>query len=188
MGGKLIGIGAVGLTLIAAWVAFAAVGLAFLPPDWSATVRPALASLGSIWAVAALVFYFLTGYLAVTMLFLAVGAMSDSMQDAQGYLMPIMMLINLPIFVLMSTTFQNPDGILPRVLSWIPPYAPFAMLMRLGAGLPLGEILGTAALMIVFLALEFVALGRVFRASLLRTGQPPKLGALVGMMFAGGER
>jgi ABC-2 type transport system permease protein len=45
------------------------------------------------------------------------------------------------------------------------------------------EILGTGVLLAVFVTLELMLLGRVFRASLLNTGQPPKLGAFLKLML-----
>ncbi len=45
------------------------------------------------------------------------------------------------------------------------------------------EILGTGLLLAVFVAVELLLLGRVFRASLLGTGQPPKLGAFLKLML-----
>jgi len=68
-------------------------------------------------------------------------------------------------------------------MSWIPVYTPFAMLARLGNGVSPAEILGTAVMLVAFIALELTLLGRVFRASLLNTGQPPKLGGFVRLML-----
>jgi hypothetical protein len=35
-----------------------------------------------------------------------------------------------------------------------------------------------------FVVIEMMLLGRLFQASLLRTGQPPRLGAFFAMMFS----
>ncbi len=48
------------------------------------------------------------------------------------------------------------------------------MLARLGAGVPLWEMLGTGVVLALFLALELLLLGRLFRASLLSAGQPSR--------------
>jgi ABC-2 type transport system permease protein len=68
-------------------------------------------------------------------------------------------------------------------MSWIPLYTPFAMLARLGMGVSLTEVLGTGILLVGFVTLELMVLGRVFRASLLSTGQPPKLGTFLKLML-----
>ena len=104
------------------------------------------------------------------------------MQDAQAYLTPVVMTIMLPTFLVMAAVIRDPDGLLPKVMSWIPFYTPFAMLARLGSGVSMAEIAGTGVLLLVFLIAEIVLLGRLFQASLLRTGQPPNLAALVRLM------
>ena len=183
MYGKLLGLGAVGLTIVAVWIGFAA-GAAYATPGFMADLmRPALSALDQPWMIGALIFYFLSGYLIVSTAFLTIGSLSDSLQDAQGYLTPVMMGIMLPVILMMQATLRSPDAILTKVMSWIPVYTPFAMLARLGNGVPLPEMLGTGALLVAFLALELFLLGRVFRASLLSSGQPPKLGAFARLMF-----
>jgi ABC-2 type transport system permease protein len=130
-----------------------------------------------------LAFYFFSGYLMLAMLYLTIGSLSNSMQDAQAYLMPVTMGVLLPVMLMVMSSLQNPGGWLPEVMSWIPLYTPFAMLARMGMGVSLMEVLGTGILLVAFVALELLLLGRVFRASLLNTGQPPKLGAFVKLML-----
>jgi len=173
--GKLLGVLGVGATMIVAWIGFAlaaAFGVQGVVADF---LRPALASLNSPWIAAALIFYFVFGYLCISMLFLAVGAMSDNMRDAQGYLTPIIMGITLPFVLMMTTMLQNPESALPRIMSWIPVYSPFAMMARLGSGVSPWEVAGSAAVLGVFVAVELALLGRLFRASVLSAGQPLRL-------------
>ncbi|MEO8114939.1 MAG: ABC transporter permease [Phenylobacterium sp.] len=173
--GKLVGTMAVGLIMVGVWIG-CAVAAAFAVQGVVADfLRPALASLNSPWIALALAYYFLAGYLVVSMLFLAVGAVSDSMRDAQGYLTPMILLLTVPFVAIISAVLQDPDGPLPRILSWIPLYTPFVMMARLGGGVSPLEILGTGALLAVFAAVEFVLLGRLFRATLLQAGQSLKL-------------
>ena len=119
-----------------------------------------------------MIFYFISGYIVLSMVFLAIGSVSDSIQDAQSYLTPVIMLVMIPVIILMQAALRGPDEFIVQLLSWIPLYTPFAMLARLGTGVSLGEILGTSALLVVFIALELVVLGRIFRASLLSAGKP----------------
>lgn len=181
--GKLIGLGAVGLTIIAAWIGCALLAAFTIDGVAADFLRPSLAALNQPWMILAMIFYFFTGYLILAMAYLAIGSLSDSMQDAQAYLMPVTMGILLPVMLMVTSSLQNPGGRLPVVMSWIPIYTPFAMLARLGMGVSLPEVLGTGILLVAFVSLELVALGRVFRASLLSTGQPPKLGAFLKLML-----
>ena len=174
MYGKLIGLGAVGLTIAGVWSG-CAVGAAFLAPGFVADVlKPSLEALHDPLIIAAMIFYFLSGYLVVTMLFLAIGSLSDSMQDAQAYLTPVIMAIMLPVVFIIQATVRTPDAPFVHILSWIPLYTPFAMLARLGTGVPLMEMLGTGAVLLLFLLIELALLGRLFRASLLAAGQPTR--------------
>jgi len=183
MHGKLIGLGAIGLTILGVWVG-AAVGAALSVQGVVADiVKPSLAAFDQPWMIFAMLFYFVAGYLIISMLYLAIGALSNSLQDAQSYLMPVIMIIMLPVVFMMVSVAQQPNGIFPVVLSWIPLYTPFAMLARMGAGVSMMEVLGTGAMLTVFVVIEMILLGRLFQATLLRTGQPPKLGAFIGMMF-----
>jgi ABC-2 type transport system permease protein len=182
MYGKLLGLGAIGLTIIGVWVG-AAIGAAFAVQGMVADiVKP---SLGAIepWMFAAMLFYFLAGYLIISMLYLAIGALSNSLQDAQAYLMPVIMIIMLPVIFMMVSVLQQPNGIFPVVMSWIPIYTPFAMLARMGSGVETMEVLGTGLMLAAFVVIEMILLGRIFQASLLRTGQPPKFGAFIAMML-----
>jgi len=181
--GKLIGLGAVGLTIIVAWIGCALLAAFSIEGAVADYLRPSLEALNQPWMIPVLFFYFSCGYLILAMLYLAIGSLSNSMQDAQAYLIPVTMVILVPVFMMMSGVIQNPGGVLPRVMSWIPIYTPFAMLARLGSGVSLTEMLGTGLLLVVFVTLELVLLGRVFRASLLTTGQPPKLGAFIQLML-----
>lgn len=178
--GKLIGVLGVGFMIIGTWIAFA-VGAAFSVQGAVADfVRPAMGSLNSPEVIAALVYYFLAGYLAISVMFLAVGAISDSMRDAQAYLSPMVILITIPFVVIAQSVLLNPDGPLPRIMSWIPIYAPFAMMARLGSGVPTWELVGSGVLLAAFIVVEFVLVSRVFRSSLLRSGQSGGLRVLLG--------
>ena len=181
--GKLIGLGAVGLTIVAAWIGCALLAAFFMDGAVADYLRPSLAALNQPWMILVLAFYFFCGYLVLAMLYLTIGSLSNSMQDAQAYLMPVTMSIIVPVFLMMSGVVRNPGGLLPKVMSWIPLYTPFAMLARLGSGVTVLEILGTGLLLVIFLTVELVLLGRVFRASLLNTGQPPRLGAFLRLML-----
>ena len=60
----------------------------------------------------------------------------------------------------------------PEPSTWVPIWTPFAVLARLGLGIPTIELLGAGAVLTVFIALEVIFLGRLFRASLLGAGKP----------------
>lgn len=179
MQGKLLGLGAVGLTILAVWVGCAAAAAHAVQGPAAGLLAVALQPLGQPWAAPALLFYFVSGYLIVSTVFLAIGAMSDTVQDAQAYLVPALMVIMAPVVVMMDAVILDPDAPVARAMTWIPPYTPFAMLARLGGGVSPAEAFGSGILMIGFIWLELFLLGRVFRASLLGVGQTSPWQALL---------
>jgi ABC-2 type transport system permease protein len=181
MKGKLFGLAAIGLLLIAVWVGIILVAGYTVHGPVADFLKPVLAGL-TPWMIAALLFYFLTGYLVVSLIFLGIGSVSNSMQDAQGYLMPLIWALMIPIVLMVTSALRDPGGLFPRIMSWIPVYTPFAMLARLGGGVALWEVIGTGVLLIAFLAVEFVLIGRLFEANLLAAGQPPKWSMLKKVM------
>jgi ABC-type Na+ efflux pump permease subunit len=78
----------------------------------------------------------------------------------------------------------NSGGVLMEVLTWVPIWTPFAVLARLGLGIPTWEVIGSGITLAAFAAAEVVLLGRLFRASLLASGQRPNLREVVARMRA----
>jgi ABC-type Na+ efflux pump permease subunit len=185
MYGKLLGMAGVGLFMIAVWIGcgvFAAYATQGAIADF---IRPALDPLTSPGTIIALIWFFVFGYVEIAILFLAIGAVSDSMRDAQGYLMPVILLIIMPISILMQSVLGgNTGGALMEVLTWVPIWTPFGVLARLGLGIPAWEVIGTGILLAVFTAIELVLLARLFRASLLAQGQKPSIGEMISRMRA----
>ena len=183
MYGKLLGAVGVGIFMIAVWMGC---GLAAAYATHGAIadmIRPALDPLSSPGTILAMIYFFIAGYVTISVFFLAIGAMSDLMRDAQGYLMPVILVILLPISILMQAVLGgNNGGIMMEVLTWVPIWTPFAVLARLGLGIPTWEVVATGILLAAFVAIELVLLARLFRASLLAQGQRPKLGELLSRL------
>ena len=187
MYGKLLGALAVGFSMILVWVGCAAV-VAFATHGAIADmIRPALAPLTSPGIILAMIYFFVAGYIAISILFVAIGALADSMSEAQGYLMPILLAILLPITFLIQAIVMGQTGFMVQFLTWVPLWTPFAVLARLGAGIEMWEIVGSGVLLAGFVALEIVFLGRLFRASLLAQGQKPGLKQLLHRFRAAPE-
>jgi polyvinyl alcohol dehydrogenase (cytochrome) len=181
MAGKLVGISAIGLSIVGIWVGAAVAIIDAEPSSPLGFLVPALASLRqSPGIAAAMLFYFLTGYLTIGMIFLAVGLIRDSMQEAQAYLMPLALVIAVPSAGLSSVIYRDPNGLVPRIFSWIPLYTPVTMLARLQGGVSRFDLFGTAAVLLVFGTLELYVLGRLFENNLIQTGR--------GFRFAGNIR
>lgn len=171
MMGKLLGIAAVGLTmptifLVGGFAAAAASG------DEQQILTLAVETLVSTNLLAIYLFYFICAYMIFSMIFLAIGAISNSLQDAQSYMGPVMLLVFAPLpFMIM--VFQNPNGLIASILTWIPIYTPYAVMMRAASDPPLWEVVGATALMLSFAVYLSRIMGRIFRQAILQAS-PPK--------------
>lgn len=188
MMGKLMGIAAVGLVMLGAWL-----GSLFAVGFWQTRSAAATAAAGSgisevpqavmqvlqgTWLLPAFIFYFICGYILYAAVFLTIGSLCNTIKEAQNFMGPMMLVLMVPLF-LMPFIPRDPNGPLATVLSWIPFYTPFVMMNRVAARPPIWQVVGTSLVLISFIAVMLWACGRIFRLAILRTGQPPKLWELV---------
>ncbi len=174
MMGKLLGIGAVGLTMPTIFIAGGIGVSTTIDTGGEASIAATiLSSLTSSNLLLVYLFYFFCAYLIFAMIFLAIGAVSNSLQDAQSYMGPVMLLVFAPLpFMIM--VFQEPNGIIASILTWIPIYTPYAVMMRAAADPPLWEIIGATVLMLAFAIFLMRTMGRIFRQAILQAS-PPKM-------------
>ncbi|MCS7082703.1 MAG: ABC transporter permease [Bacteroidetes bacterium] len=190
MMGKVLGIGAVGLTQILIWILLGMGILVGLGPFWAAlmsvfgantgqeaTALPVGLAPSGIPAslLMAFVFYFLAGYFLYATLFAAIGSAVDQESDAQNLQWPITLPIIVPIFFI-TNVIADPDGVLAVVLSLVPFFAPILMVVRLAATtVPLWQV----GLSVLLLALAFWAgvwiSARIYRVGILIYGKKPTL-------------
>ena len=192
MMGKVLGIGAVGLSQLVAWGALTfglslAAGpllLAFVPETAGPSGADvpfgpeAIGSVVSPGLVAAFVLFFLGGYLLYSSLFAAVGSAVDQESDAQSLQTIVILPIMIPLLFL-SFVANDPDGGLSLFLSLFPLTSPILMVVRMAvAEVPAWQVLLSLGL----LAVAFVGLialaARVYRVGILMYGKKPSLGEL----------
>jgi ABC-2 type transport system permease protein len=176
MMGKLFGIAAVGLTMVGSWM-LALVGILLWKSGGvsgaAGVTGQMLTVLHSSSLIPMFCVYFLLGYIMYASCILALGSVCNTLKEAQSYMGVITMIMMVP---LLTMTFipKDPNGVLARVLSWIPLYTPFIMMNRAMADPPLIDLIGTMVLLLVATGGGLWMAGRVFRIGILRTGQPPK--------------
>jgi len=164
LAGKLLGVAGVSFTLIVVWIA-AALGVmtmiaAFvdtdnaLTPVFSAVLDPAL--------LIPFVGYFVIGYLMYGAVFMAIGSLCETIQEAQTFMSPLIIVLMIPLGLLVFS-IQNLDSPLIAAASWVPFFTPFLMIARLPTGLPLWEIAATTAVMVGFTFLVLLTASFIFR-------------------------
>lgn len=199
MMGKVLGIGAVGLTQLVGWsvlmmtvgaIAGPLMALAFssdisntpgvnLPEGMVAADLPfdpaTLAAVLSPGLLLSFVGFFLGGYLLFSALFAAVGSAVEQESDAQTLQLPVMIPIILPLFFL-PYLIEQPDAPLSVFMSIFPFSSPTMMMVRMAVtSVPVWQVL----LAFVLLALGFMVMiwiaARVYRVGILMYGKKATL-------------
>jgi ABC-2 type transport system permease protein len=175
MTGKLMGIGLVGLTQMMVYaLTFGA--MIVLSAMAVVTMSPRLAEgLQSVplSAVVYFIVFFILGYFIYSAMFLGIGSLCSSEEDAQNMQSPVIMMLVIPM---MSTIFfiNNPDSLPAVIVSMIPVFTPMVMLMRiLVLTPPLWQILLSIGLSLAFLWFLLWAVAKVFRIGVLMYGKRP---------------
>lgn len=165
MFGKIIGIGGVGLTMLAIWSAIGLLGLRI--SKLSQLVAPA--------SIVYLLVFFLLGFLFFASLMAALGSLCNTEKEAQQLVQPVTLTMALPMMALFYVS-QNPDAILTKVLSLIPPFTPFLMMTRMALLPPEPwEIAAGIGLLAVSIVFALRAAARIFRLGILMYGKRPSL-------------
>lgn len=181
---KLLGILALGMTMIGFWLASSSAVLFLVPTGEGESLGSSLIELFlSTPLLPAFLFYFLFGYVIFAAIFLAVGSLCNSLSDAQAYMGPLMLILFVPA-VFLGFIPRDPNGLVATIMSWVPLYTPFIMMMRVSADPPLFDVIGTAFLLVATAAFIFWLMGRLFRRSILRAGQPPRIAEIFKLLHA----
>lgn len=133
LAGKLIGVGAVGLTQIAIWVI---VGAALAGSALAGPVLSGSLAIHFSWVEGVLFpVYFVLGYLLYASLFAGLAATCETEQELQMYT-PLAALPVWLSFALIIMVVNNPDSFLSVAASLFPATAPIIMMLRLGSQRP----------------------------------------------------
>jgi len=175
MAGKVLGICAVGFTLLALWIG----------GSLAAAAIQGIGGLVTGSQIGLFVAYYVLGFLLIASLMVAVGSACNTLKEAQNLMAPISMLLALPL-LLSILVLKNPNGAFATVASFFPPFTPFLMMARISIvpGPPAWQI--AASLLLLLLATYFAIrlAARVFRVGILMYGKPPRLGEILRWMWS----
>jgi len=176
--GKILGIGAVGLTQMVLW---SVMGFALSAPAVLSAVGMSNIELPSIppGLLVAFVVFFVLGFLLYGTLYAGIGAAFDTEQDAQNFQMMITMMLVIPL-VLLVQIMNEPDGTLSVVLSLFPFFAPILMFLRMTlTQVPFWQVGLSIVLMVGAIVVMAWLVGKVYRVGILMHGSKPKIKDLV---------
>jgi ABC-2 type transport system permease protein len=185
MAGKIIGIGAAGLTQMTAFVAVGISMLLLQNPIKAALLGSNTGGLNlnitgsAITLLLLLLVYFILGFLLYATLYAAMGALVKRQDEVQNAVQPLTWLFMVGYFVSFFAIYI-PDATWVKVISYVPFWTPTTMLMRIGVGSAAWwEIALTIVLMLVAIFICAVIAARIYRYGVLMYGQKPGLGQLI---------
>ncbi|NLE46613.1 MAG: ABC transporter permease [Chloroflexi bacterium] len=171
MAGKVIGLGALGLTQVLIWLLSAA-GFG------SGAIILLAATAGSALPVHILILgvvYYLLGYTLYAILMAGIGALGTTMRESQQLAGIFSFFAAIP-YMLSGFLFANPNATLPRILSFFPLTAPTMMMLRLPlAEAPWIDVAGSIAGMVIAIPIALWAGSKLFRFGLLIYGKRPTM-------------
>jgi ABC-2 type transport system permease protein len=167
--GKVAGIGLLGLVQLTILL-----GAAFITAQLAGFSEVDVSGIG-LPIIAGVFFWFLLGYSFYAFLYAAVGSTVSRQEDLQSAIMLPIALI-LPGYLLAITAAENPDGLIVRVGSMLPMWAPFVMPVRIAQGSAAPWEIAIAVIGCVLGSIALVRIGsRVYTGALLRTGTKVKI-------------
>lgn len=199
--GKILGIGAVGLTQFLLWIILST-GVStvaakyFMPSNNQqdkiensldgvqkeqlkaatsdnkiANAFKAAETINFPYIFGTFLFYFLGGYLIYSALFAAVGSAVDNETETQQFMLPITLPLIFTFILGMNVIVNAPDSPLAFWLSIIPFTSPIAMMIRIPYGVPTWQLILSMALLVGGFLFTTWVASRIYRVGILMYGK-----------------
>tara|TARA_R110002094_G_scaffold150150_5_gene138605 strand:+ start:468 stop:1856 length:1389 start_codon:yes stop_codon:yes gene_type:complete len=185
LAGKLLAVFAVTSTMMVSWGLFAFGASLFATsqiPGGASLLSPFLAAFANPSIIIPGLISFLLGYVMYGMIFMALGSLCDTIQEAQTLLSPMMILLMLPMFAIFIA-FQDPGSPIIDIASWIPIFTPFLLILRMPHNPPMWEIIAQMLIMAVTALTILWLATKVYRAGAIHGAGIGDLGGVFKRMF-----
>ena len=193
--GKIIGIGAMGLTQLTIWFILKCLILflslfifsenSSLSTSDQMQVKELLADYQNFdfKLLFFFFFYFLGGYLLYGSLFAAIGSAVDQESDAQHLVFPVTIPLIIPMLII-TRILQNPNGATARFFSIFPFFSSMTMLVRLASvEVPWYELaLSMTLLVLTFIGSVWIS-AKIYRTGILMYGKKITLREMIKWIF-----
>ena len=180
LAGKLIGVGAVGLTQIAIWLAAGAILIgtpyasAYFSGDYAVHISASEAILFPV--------YFLLGYLLYSSLFAGLAASCETEQELQMY-MPLAAAPTWLSFSLIMVVINDSNSAWAVAGSLFPPTAPIIMFLRMASQIPpMWQFAVSIGLLVISIWVVLWISAKLYRVGILMYGKRATLPELVRWM------
>lgn len=173
MTGKIIGLGAAGMTLVLIWILAGIIGMK-MTGGLGISFDPSI-----LWYFA---LFFILGYLLYSTFMAILGAVMNSEQEAQQFISVISMTLIFPIFLAMMI-MKDPNSTLSTVLTMIPLFTPTMIIFRSSiTPIPFIEVAIATVILIISIWLMIMLTAKVFRVGILMYGKKPSLKEIMKWM------
>jgi ABC-2 type transport system permease protein len=177
LSGKILGVGAVGLTQFLIWAVAGALVVAY-STTMAGMLNPGSTGLHLHFPTVLwfwFVVYFLGGYFLYASIYAAIGAAVSSEQDANQVQMPITIVLVL-CFTLFPVVVRDPSSHTSILLSMVPFFSPILMVLRVAMETPpLWQVLlSVGILALTILGVIYVS-AKIYRVGVLMYGKRPSV-------------
>jgi ABC-2 type transport system permease protein len=183
LSGKVLGVGAAGLTQLVAIIVPAGAAMSLQAPLADLVLGSGMGELPlgglTVEILAAFVVFFILGFVLTALVYAAAGSLVSRQEDVQQVAMPMLVLSFAGYF---AAFFAAADPTAPWVapLSWLPVFSPYLMLTRLVVGeVAAWEVALAVGLLGVAIAIALVAAARIYAAGVLLYGQQPTVSSVL---------
>ena len=182
LAGKVLGVGAVGLTQQIIWIATTYVLLKLRSPIMAKLGAPTVSfSLPDISLAAGILFllFFLLGFIFYSSLYAAVGSSVNSESEARQAATPLLvMIVSTGVFI--QPVLLNPTGTTARVLSLVPISSPIIMPIRMAVtAVPTLDLAMSLGFLAIGCAIALWLASRIYRVGMLMYGKRPTMKEMV---------
>jgi len=172
--GKLLGVGIAGIIQLLFWLSLGVIGYFY-----ASSLVPGLNISSFFPKFLLFLLFFFSGFFLYSTIFLTIGSIVETEEDAQHLMGPIMMVITLPFavsFILMMT----PESWITVIFSYFPYTAPYFMMMRsiISSVSPV-EIIASVLLIVLTSVASVWFSARIFRVGMLHTGKRPTIPEII---------
>jgi len=178
LAGKVLGVGAVGLTQQIIWIGTTYILLKLRAPIMEKLGAPTMNfSLPDITLTAGILYllFFLLGFVFYSSLYAAVGSSVNSESEARQAASPLMIVI-VSTGVFIQPVLLNPTGTMARVLSLVPISSPIIMPIRMAVtGVPPLEMAASLGFLAIGCVAALWLASRIYRVGLLMYGKRPTM-------------
>lgn len=188
LAGKLIAVLLLALTLMAFW-GFGSTLLTWfmresIPEDVASFLGTMITAAANPALFIPAIISFVLGYLMYGSMFLALGSLCDTIQEAQTLMTPLFVTLMAPLAML-AFAVADAESALIEIMAWVPFFTPFLLILRMPTEPPLWEVLAQLGMMALTTYIILQLATRVYRAGAVHGAGVNEVMAFFGKLIPG---